>query len=648
MILNMKFILHTTVCSLVWVGVILTTPIATTFGVDVQPVKPALQKISAEEQKKEEQKKDPSSTKTKDPAQQEQIAKLIEQLGDKDYYVRQNAQNELARLGFEAFDALTIATTNDDLEIASRAKYILRMMRVEWTAKNDPDDIKKLLKDYELQPDDLRLDRIQALAQMPEGKGLLALCRLIRFEKSEQLSKMAMVKLLQSPSGSEPPKGARAETIQKLFEKSNRTSAAWMIVWLQQADDAKTLARWNKLIDDESSLLRQASGDTSREIVVGLIRYQITRLKKQGQTEQVMTAMRRLVDLENGDLDSLAELVGWLMEQKAWKMIDELAVRFAPRFNTEPNLLYVVAQAQKEQGDVDKSEATAKRAFQLNTGNDELKLFHRLSIAQRLNKEGLFDWANREFTYIISQGGPSSMMTINAQWNLSEMLHEQSDDLAASKVLEGLLKSSDSKTNPGNAGRIASALQQFFLSRKKANDTKFVEQAVSEIRARVLFLQACHWQREGDQAKRRECLENALKLNPGDIDVLIACYRLPDQTPEYQKSVKDLIRKAADNLRGEIAAEPDNPSSYNQLAWLIANTEGDFDEALKCSQKSLDLSPESGGLYDTLGRVYYAKGDFDNALKYQQKAAELEPHSGLIAKQLELFKKAKEESKKKD
>jgi len=53
-------------------------------------------------------------------------------------------------------------------------------------------------------------------------------------------------------------------------------------------------------------------------------------------------------------------------------------------------------------------------------------------------------------------------------------------------------------------------------------------------------------------------------------------------------------------------------------------------------------------LYDTLARVYYAKGDYENALKHQQKAVELEPHSGLIAKQLELFKKARDERKTKD
>ncbi len=56
--------------------------------------------------------------------------------------------------------------------------------------------------------------------------------------------------------------------------------------------------------------------------------------------------------------------------------------------------------------------------------------------------------------------------------------------------------------------------------------------------------------------------------------------------------------------------------------------------------------PDSGAFYDTLARIYYAKNDYENAWKYQQRAAELEPHSGLIAKQLELFRKVREEHKK--
>ena len=195
MILNMKIASHYIACSVVLAGILISATSDPLRAADVAPSKP-----SAEKSPPEETKQDNHAAKAKDAAQQEQIDKLIDQLGDKDYYVRQRAQNELARLSFDAFDALTAATTNDDLEIAYRAKYLLRLMRVEWMAKNDPPEVKEKLKDYELQPEEARQARMHDLAVMTEGKGLLALCRLIRFEKSDTLSKIGVTELLKSPS----------------------------------------------------------------------------------------------------------------------------------------------------------------------------------------------------------------------------------------------------------------------------------------------------------------------------------------------------------------------------------------------------------------------------------------------------------------
>jgi hypothetical protein len=62
----------------------------------------------------------PHKEAVKEPVSVERINRLIKQLGDKDYYVRQRAQDELARLGFEAFDALGAATTNVSPETATQ------------------------------------------------------------------------------------------------------------------------------------------------------------------------------------------------------------------------------------------------------------------------------------------------------------------------------------------------------------------------------------------------------------------------------------------------------------------------------------------------------------------------------------------------
>jgi tetratricopeptide (TPR) repeat protein len=71
----------------------------------------------------------------------------------------------------------------------------------------------------------------------------------------------------------------------------------------------------------------------------------------------------------------------------------------------------------------------------------------------------------------------------------------------------------------------------------------------------------------------------------------------------------------------------------------VGNTTGDYDEAVRLSQRSLEIRPDYPGYLDTLGRCYYAKGDFENAIKHQSQAVKLDPHSGQIRRQLEFFKK---------
>ena len=145
----------------------------------------------------------------------------------------------------------------------------------------------------------------------------------------------------------------------------------------------------------------------------------------------------------------------------------------------------------------------------------------------------------------------------------------------------------------------------------------------------------------------REYLEKGLADDPSDIDVLIACYRLPHPAPDYRRKMAQLIDRAAADLRERIGDEPDLATNYNQFAWLIGNTEGNLDEALLYSRKSLELAPDTGGYYDTLARVCYARGEYEKAVKYQAKALEFEPHSGQMHKQLAVFKAALDKSRKK-
>ena len=565
------------------------------------------------------------ATKPADPAPQ-QIRHLVDQLGAKDYFVRQRAEASLAKFGFAAFDALSQASTSADLEVASRAKRLLRLMKVEWSGKADPPKVLELLRDYGLQDQERRGKTIEALAALPNEAGITSLCRLVRYEKAPLLARLAALQILTAQKKSDGV--FREETVRQIRESLTpcpRPAAQWVLLSLRSAAEPQVMTEpWTRLIDAEEAVLKATPSESSPTIVADLLRFQVERLKKLGRGADAAPAVMRLVKLEKGDRETLRQLFDWLIEQKEWKTVDSLAERFSAAVDANAILLYLVAEAQAEQGQVDRAEKTADRALKLNPTNQQDDIFQHYFAAGTLQVRGRFAWAKREYRHIIAQGQPTADTTVRVQYLLSEMLHDIGEDREAAEVLEQTVQAVGANRPP---------------------EAQIVARTLGEVRARMHYFHACHWLAKGDLVKQREELDKALEADAGDIDVLIACYRIPDPKPAYREKIRNLIRRTAADLREKVIDEPENPANCNQFAWLVGNTEGNLDEALLYSKKSVELTPAAGGYYDTLGRVYFAKGDLDNAIKTQSKAAEMEPHSGLIRRQLELFKKARDEKK---
>ena len=78
---------------------------------------------------------------------------------------------------------------------------------------------------------------MRMLAGLPEAKGVAALCRLVRFEKSSQLSKAAATALLLHGKGADPPSPAAVEVIRKSLQGCKRPGAVWLLTWTRLAAD---------------------------------------------------------------------------------------------------------------------------------------------------------------------------------------------------------------------------------------------------------------------------------------------------------------------------------------------------------------------------------------------------------------------------
>jgi hypothetical protein len=492
-------------------------------------------------------------------APRERIQQLIESLGDDAYEVRQRAQEELIRIGFEAYDQLVQATEHEDLEIASRCRYLVRLIEIEWTRDDDPEPVKELLKDYESADFSDRAERVQRLAYLPDGMGVAALCRVVRFEPSELLSKFAASELLNQEPPGQAGQARWAKTLRENLGRKPQKAAKWLSEYLHLRENpADAVAGWAELVAAEKEAVQETPSRSDPLIV--------------------------------------------------------------------STLLYRLAAAQADLGDGEAAEKTAAEAREVYPVGRETQQRAHLQTALVLQRQGRIVWAAREYE-LVSQSGWSASAR-SARMRHAEMLHDQGNDLEAAEVLKKLVVPEDERI------RLVLEKQQEILQ---------------ETRARMEYFYANHWKAQGDQAKHRQHLDKALEADPLELDTLITCYQLPEQTPEYRAKIVRLIEEAAKNLQKEIE-EGEGPytkaNRYNQYAWLVGNTEGNVDLALEYAHQAVQIMPDSGAYLDTLAHVYFGKGDYASAVKYQSEALEADPHSGLLKRKLDRFRKALEAQQK--
>ena len=127
-------------------------------------------------------------------------------------------------------------------------------------------------------------------------------------------------------------------------------------------------------------------------------------------------------------------------------------------------------------------------------------------------------------------------------------------------------------------------------------------------------------------------------------------YHSKDASEEYRKKVQTRLSKMRSDIEKQINTAKRQgrrnnrnqniyglANSYNHWAWLVSNTEGDFDKAVKYSQRSLEIQPGSPSYLDTLGRCYFSAGEVEKALEVQREAVSMQPHLIVMQRQLQLF-----------
>lgn len=125
------------------------------------------------------------------------------------------------------------------------------------------------------------------------------------------------------------------------------------------------------------------------------------------------------------------------------------------------------------------------------------------------------------------------------------------------------------------------------------------------------------YQGTGDKNRALQHLQKAHELQEGDVPAAVALASLLYENNQTGEAVSV--------LRGNMKAAPGNPLVLNNLAFILAESERDLDEALDLAQLALSSSPGNAAIEDTLGWVYLKRRQVDSALHIFEGIAKKHP-----------------------
>lgn len=170
-----------------------------------------------------------------------------------------------------------------------------------------------------------------------------------------------------------------------------------------------------------------------------------------------------------------------------------------------------------------------------------------------------------------------------------------------------------------------------------------------EVVAGLRYLRSTVFAAEGNVAAQESELTEAIAVDEDYLpayaayaSLLAAHNRTAEAVAQYQKVVEKKpsaqvytllgiledgrgdLTAAEKNYRKALGIRADSPIAANNLAWLIAETQGNLDEALELARAAVGNNSKVAGFYDTLGFVYLKKGLYSPAVEQFKKAVALD------------------------
>jgi tetratricopeptide (TPR) repeat protein len=561
------------------------------------------------------------------------VAALVADLGAADAAVREQATARLAADVAGASDALLAAAESaTDPEVALRARWLLDSLPL--AAPHDAPEAADVLARLATATGTDRRLALHELLRLDREAGIEPLARLVRLDRpaTEAVTAAALL------AGEWRPDTAAWQRVRGNIVAglgpSDRPAARFLRA-LAAAGAASTAAAAADSCTAAVAAVEQLAVAGADPAAVGVLRRCLAALlARSGRRDEAVAEADRLFAARAsaaGDARGAFDLV-WLAAHGLPDAVDAFRSRCGERLDREPLLAYAAAVAERARGREAEAGVAADAAFAA-AATDDPDVADRLRLALLLCRWGAFDWAAREYEAVLDAADDDPARFALGGVYLAESLHDQGRDAEAAAVLGRVLQGHGSVSAKDMLER--------------------VERDPAVVRARMHFFESCDAAVRGDVAATRRCLEDGLRSFPQEVDALIGLFRLPDATAAERAEARRLVEAAADRIEDRIEALPENTDAYNEYAWLVANTVGDFSRAERYARvaigrharlllESRQASPFDGGLdsssyLDTLAHCRAAAGDLPGAIRIQSLAVALEPHGRILRLNLEAF-----------
>ncbi|MCA9260419.1 MAG: hypothetical protein KDA61_14505, partial [Planctomycetales bacterium] len=485
--------------------------------------------------------------------------------------------------------------------------------------------------------------RVQQIDELHDNAALPALCRVARFDPSPLVARDAALFAVAlpdeespSPSTTEPAATPRRQSppsptvraaMQAEMGESDRAPVKWIRASLAEGvDPEQASALWRRVVDEEIALWRSEPSHSERAQVNRLVGRQLQWLARLGRTEAITDALVQWIEIDQtsespkGRIRSLQAAFEWTFDHEQWEAFARLAGRYQSLCDHDRLLSYNLAEGYARQNRTDDAARAALHAFRL-TLEDESE---RVDVGDKLAEMGQIEWAMREYRHVIDSNPLASLPGMLARSQMAMWLHDRLDYQGAADVMGEL---SAELANVDVLQRLVENLHEVNRS----------HESIHAYQARRYYYLACLLESQEKFAEQYDALQKAVEYYEEDADVLIALFHCKGADDAAKAQIRQRIRKVAAAWKVLIDEYPSIPQFYNQWAWLIANTEGDFKLAVQYSRNSLLLLPDEASYLDTLGRCYYAAGDLKNAVETQRRAVELQPQMQVMRRQLAQF-----------